>query len=194
LHYHCCLAGQQIAARLDLDGLETLFFIPARDLRPAHQYPERMKATTLILTGLAAFIGIKAFAKKKAADKLQFFVQKVSFRLSVLTPILDINVGISNPTSEPLRVASIVGELYINGTFVAMISGYRPTVIPGPGQTIFPISARLQASGIVQQGIAIVQAIQDGGAAAILNQVIRFKGNVLAEGITLPLDFTYKVL
>lgn len=147
-----------------------------------------------LLLGLAAFVGFKFFAKKVAAEKLNYFVQKVSIRFSGFTPILDIIIGMQNPTGTTLNVGSIVGELYVNDTYIANVSGFQITQIAPMGTTLFPLSARLSVAGLIGEGKEIVDAILTGNTNALFNQVLRFNGNVYAEGVTMPLKFSYKVL
>lgn len=153
-----------------------------------------MKPTSIILLSIAAFFGIKMFAKTGAAQRLQFFVQKVNLRFQDFTPIVDIILGIQNPSGESLRIGSIVGELYINGNYAANISGFQLTDIKGLGTSFFPISARLSVSGVVNQIVDLVNGVAGDGLTALANQNLLFKGFVNAEGFTTPLNFTYKVL
>ena len=153
-----------------------------------------MKPAQLIIFGALAFFGIKAFSKASAAGKLQFFVSKVALRFSGLTPILDFILGIQNPTNETLRVGSIVGQLFINGDFCANISGYQLTDVKNYATSYFPISARLSTSGLITQVVQIVEGVIDNGVNSLANQVLTFRGTVNAEGVSVPLNFNYKVL
>lgn len=153
-----------------------------------------MKPANILLLSVLAYFGVKAIAKKGAADKLQYFVQKVSVRISGFTPILDIVLGIQNPTNEALRIGSIVGDLSINGHYVAAISGYQLTDIKARSVSFFPISARLSLSGVVSQVADIVNAVSSGSTQSLFNQALGFRGYVNAEGVTFPLNFEYKVL
>lgn len=147
-----------------------------------------------LLVGLATYVGIRFFSKKIAAEKLNYFVQKVSLRFSGFTPILDVVLAIQNPTGTVLNVGSIVGELFVNDNYIANISGYQLTQIKPMGATLFPLSARLSISGLIGEAKDIVDAISTGNTNILLNQSLRFNGNVYAEGVTMPLKFTYKVL
>lgn len=153
-----------------------------------------MKGAKILLVGLAAFVGYKLFSKKGAAESLQFFVSKVAVRFSGITPIIDVTLGIHNPTNETLNVGSIAGELYINNNFAANIYGYQAVTIKSLGVSYFPISARLSLSGVASEIMDIINAITSGGFASLINQTLTFKGKVYAEGITFPLNFNYKVL
>ena len=106
--------------------------------------------------GLAAFIGYQFINKANAAKRLNYFVQKVSLRFSGLTPIIDIVVGIQNPTNSTIKVGSILGELYINDNFVGTVSGFQLTSIKGLATTYFPISARLSTGGLVSEILSII--------------------------------------
>lgn len=147
-----------------------------------------------LLIGLFAWAGIKLIGKKNAAERLQYFVQKVSFRLDGLTPVIDIICAVQNPTGETLTLGSIVGDVYIDSVIVAGVTSYQLTRIKGMSITYLPISARLSISGVISEAGALIDAIKSGGTSAIINKNVRFKGTVNAEGISLPLDFTYKVL
>jgi hypothetical protein len=152
-----------------------------------------MKATNAILIGLSAFIAVKLFGKTRAADKLDFFPKKVSLRLEFLTPVLDFIVGIQNPTNQDFTVSSIVGQLFINKSFVANVSGYQHTVIRSLSEAEFPISARLSLSGASAEISTIINSITTAGLSTLRNATATFKGTVTAEGFTIPLQFTYKL-
>lgn len=147
-----------------------------------------------LLIGLAAYVGIRIFSKKTAAERLNYYVQKVSLRFSGFTPILDVILAIQNPTGTTLNVGSIVGDLYINDNYVANISGFQLTQIKPMAATLFPLSARLSISGVIGEAKDIIDALMVGNANVLLNQTLKFNGNVYAEGLTMPLKFTYKVL
>lgn len=152
-----------------------------------------MRANGLLI-GLAAFVAYNVFRKKSAAEKLSYYVAKVSISFSGLTPILNVTLGIQNPTGTTLNIGSIVGDLFINGNYVANIAGYQLTQIKPTSNTLYPISARLSISGLFGEVQDIIDAISKGNYNALLSQNLSFKGNVYAEGITMPLKFTYKVL
>lgn len=103
-------------------------------------------------------------------------------------------LGIQNPTGESLNVGSIVGDLSINGNYAANISGFQLTTIKAMSATLYPLAARLSVSGLFGEVQDIINAISQGNVNALLNQTISFKGHVYAEGVTLPLSFSYKVL
>lgn len=147
-----------------------------------------------LLIGLAAFVGYSVLNKSQAADKLGFIVQKTGLRFEGLTPILDITIGIQNPTNETLTVRSVFGDVYINNIYVANVYSFSYVTIQRFGVTPLRISARLSLAGLFGEVKSIIQAITNGTFAAILNQTIKFKGMVHAEGVRLPLDFEYKVL
>jgi hypothetical protein len=154
-----------------------------------------VKPASVLIYGLLAYFGFKAINKASAAKKLQFFVSKVSIRFSGITPILDVVLGINNPTGETLRIGGIAGDLSINGAYVGAIFGYQITDVKSLATSYYPISARLSLSGVVTQAAEIIEAIINGdGINALFNQTIGFKGNVNAEGFTIPLNFSYKVL
>lgn len=156
--------------------------------------PTVMRTANILLVGALAYFGINFLQKGRAAQMLSFIVQRVSFRFSGIVPVIDIVVGIQNPTGQNLNVGSIAGELYLNNAFIANISGFQLTRIKANSVAYFPISARLSISGLIGEGVDIVKAIQQGGFSQIFNQTIMFKGVVNAEGVSLPLNFQYKVL
>lgn len=150
--------------------------------------------TKVVLIGIASFLGATMFLKILAAKRLNYFVQKVSFRFEGINPVMSIILGVQNPTRETITVGSIFGNLYINNNFVGTVYGFVPTTISGLSLTSFPISARLSLTGLLGEVKDIVTLITNGTFSAILNQVVSFKGSVNAEGLNMPLNFDYKVL
>ena len=150
--------------------------------------------TKPLLIGLGLFVGYRFISKKLAADKLNYFVQKVNIRFSGFTPIIDVILAIQNPTGTSINIGSIVGDLYINSNYVANISGFQLTQIKPAAATLFPLSARLSISGLYGEAKDIINAITTGNTNVLMQQTLKFKGNVYAEGVTMPLEFSYKVL
>jgi hypothetical protein len=148
----------------------------------------------ILIVGAAAYLGIKLLSKKSAAEKLSYYVNKVSLRFSNWTPVLDVVIGVQNPTNTSINLGSILGDLYINNNYVANIAGYQLVPIAARSNTLYPISARLSVAGLIGEGKDIVNAISTGQYGAIINQTLKFKGYVNAEGLTMPLEFSYKVL
>lgn len=129
-----------------------------------------------------------------AADKLNYFVQKVTVTFSGFTPIVNVILAIQNPTGESLNIGSIVGDLYINDNYAANISGFQMTTIKPSTVTLFPLAARLSLSGLYGEVKDIINALSTGNVNVLINQTLKFKGRVYAEGVSIPLSFSYKVL
>jgi LEA14-like dessication related protein len=147
-----------------------------------------------LLIGLAAWMGVTYFQKSQAAARLNYIVQRVNIRFEGITPILEILIGIQNPTSQTLTVSSIIGDLRLNGNYMAQIYGYSRTVIQPHSVSPLAITARLSLTGLYGEVKDIISAITNGNFNALLNQVVSFKGVINAEGVNIPMAFDYKVL
>ena len=150
--------------------------------------------TKYLLIGAAAFVGFTFLQKSQAANRLNFFVQKVNLRFEGLTPVMEILLGVQNPTNQVLYVRSILGDMYIDGSYVANVYGWQQVAIQPYRVTSLPIAARLSLTGLAGQVKDIVTQILQGTFSAILNKTVSFKGHVTAEGVSIPLVFDYKVL
>ncbi len=150
---------------------------------------------TVVYVGLA-WVGYKFFNKMMAAKRLSFSVRGISVHFSGITPYMDVKIGVANPSNETLHVGSIVGDMYMNGNYVSSISAYGLTEIKGLGESVVPVTAKLSLTGVAAEIQDIVKGIIDKQPLqTILSKTeLKFKGYINAEGTTIPMDFSYKIL
>lgn len=142
-----------------------------------------MKTQNILLVGLAALIGFRLFGMGRAAQSLSYFVDRVSVGLEGLQPVLNIGLGVQNPSNASINVNSVVGQISVAGKQIANISSFVATDIAANAETVFPLKARLDLGGIVSSGLDLLKG-----------QTIDFVGNINAAGLLVPVSFSQKVL
>lgn len=138
-----------------------------------------MKLPTLLLA-VAAFIGLVAFTKKKAADLLNFNFAGIDAHFDGITPVITVNVAVQNPTNEAFHVRAITGNLTANNYDIGTVSNFNAATIPPASQVIYPLDIRVSLFGIVSD---LWNAIKGNG----LQQKIKFDGIANVDGVSIPL-------
>lgn len=117
-------------------------------------------------------------------QNLQFRLQGLRVRGSVLQPIIELAFAIQNPTNRSAKLRSITGEVYVDNKFLANVSFFGETVIKPVGETIVNIQARPSLTG----AFSTVQDIftREGG----MRSVAVFKGSANVDGITYPFEIS----
>jgi LEA14-like dessication related protein len=127
------------------------------------------------------------FAEKKAITLLNYYVQGVAVDFDGLTPIMKINIGIQNPSNQNFTVRDFIGNLTANGQNIGTMSAFTPLEIPAASQAFYPVLIRMNAIGIVEDIISLIQS-QTG-----ISQTVVLDGYVNANGIVAPVHLSYKI-
>lgn len=141
-----------------------------------------MRNPILILMAAAAalfFVG-----RAGLRSRLSFRLLGVKLRGSILQPVLDISLGVQNPTRQRATLRSIVADLTIDGKFIANVSFFGETVIKPIGETPVSISARPSLTGAFSSVADILT--REGGTKA----VALLKGSANIDGITYPVEIS----
>lgn len=142
-------------------------------------------AKTALVTG--ALIALSAMAKAQASGTLNFVPGSVhSLGFDGVTPVIQFDLIIQNPSGRSFNIKSLVGNLYANDYLIGNISSYTPTYIRAGANTVYRLSARLSVLGVVQD---LIKALQGGG----FTQVMRFKAWANVDNFTVPVAITYKI-
>lgn len=141
------------------------------------------KNLILILAGATA---IYLLAKKSLAKKLQFSFKNLSTSGSVTSPKINIRLSALNPSNQTAKINSIVGELYVNNSFIGDVSTFVPQVIAP--------NAESQVSFVIKPSLLSAFSTVKN---LILNKgkgyKFEFKGNANVDGLVIPLEQTYNL-
>lgn len=138
-----------------------------------------------LVTG--AIIALSALTKARAAGTLNFVPGAVhSVSLDGITPVIDFDLIIQNPSNRSYTIRGLVGNLTANDYQIGNFTSYQQTYIRAMGNTSYRISARLSLIGVVND---IIRAVNGGGIA----QTMRFKAWANVDNFTIPISITYKI-
>lgn len=140
----------------------------------------------ILLLGGAA-IAYYLYTQKRAISLLNYYIHGVALDFQGLAPILKIDIGIQNPSNTGFEVRDFVGNLVANGNNIGTMSAFTPLTVAPASQVIYPVYIRLNAIGIVEDIIQLIQS-QSG-----ISQTIALTGYVNASGIVAPINLTYKI-
>lgn len=143
------------------------------------------KPTVIGIIILAGF-GLAFYNQQRSAGFLEYVVKNVGLSFPGATPILNVEIGIQNPSNTSFVVSAIAGTLYANGEPLSNISSFAEVNIPAKTQAIYPLDFRLSLLGIVSD---IVKIFSSGGIA----QQLEFKGTVNANGAAFPINLKFQI-
>jgi LEA14-like dessication related protein len=140
-----------------------------------------MKRNTIIILGVVAAAGLYFFMRGKAAKRLQvaFYDLKLGEIKGLKIPDIFARFKIINPTSTPLSVNSIAGEVFLNNILFSSVSNLDKAQIPGNSETLYSVKITPGLSAFY----ALYNLIKNKKNADIV-----FKGTVNTTGVVLPIN------
>lgn len=147
-----------------------------------------MNKKVLLGLGVAGLLLVMAKKAKQYYDKLQVRFAGFSIDELLLTgnTTVTFSMDIYNPTPVDLTVNSLMGDVYLNNHYVGVLSNNNEQVI-----TAYSAS-RMQATMSVSTGrlaASLVKLLQSKAT----NVTIRYNGNIVVAGVSLPLNITTNV-
>lgn len=127
------------------------------------------------------------FTQKKAISLLNYYVHGVDVDFDGLSPIMEIDIGIQNPSNTSFYIRDFIGNITANGFTIGNMSSFIPKEVPAASQVIYPVRVRLNLIGIVEDIVKLIQA-KSG-----ISQTIVVNGFVNASGIVAPINLSYKI-
>lgn len=143
-----------------------------------------MKKATLLYVGAAAAILLYLLSKKSAASNLKVYFQSVALKKApgLVLPTVQATFRLVNPTSSPLTITSIAGDLLINNNFFSSLSQTQSMIVPAQSESLYTINVKtpvLQALSTIVQLFKKKQKI-----------TVSFEGTVNSDGLLLPIKET----
>lgn len=134
----------------------------------------------IIPIGLILYIGYRKYLLSKSINV--FFKGLDLSTLTLTNPTLQLQVQVNNPTSTTADLQNITGDLYIDSVFVGSVVGITPKTI-NSGASIINIPVTLNYTGIAD----LISKFSRKGFK------LEFKGSMLVDFITIPLEFQYSI-
>lgn len=145
-----------------------------------------MTKPTIIAIIVLAGVGLAFYNQQRSAGFLEYVVKKVGLAFAGAAPILNVEIGIQNPSNTSFVVSAIAGTLYANGEPLSNVSSFAEVSIPAKTQAVYPLNFRLSLIGVVSD---IVKIFSSGGIA----QQLEFKGTVNANGAAIPINLKFQI-
>ena len=147
-----------------------------------------MKINPLVALPIA-YLLFKGGSTLYNASRLNFYVAKLVPRLQGITPVLDIYIGVQNPTGGTFTVQSAVGKVYANENYLGDLSSFTLTTVKPNQQTFFIATLRMSLIGLAQE---IYNAVSQGLSTVTFN--LKFNGTVNVNGVPVPIALGYKII
>lgn len=144
-----------------------------------------MKKATFLYISAAAAILLYFLSKKSAAKNLKVYFQSVALKKAtgLVFPTLQATFRLVNPTSSPLTITSIAGDLLINNNFFSTLSQTQSMVVAAQSESLYIINVKTPA---LQAISTIIQLFRNKPK----NVKVSFEGTVNSDGLLLPLNET----
>jgi len=147
-----------------------------------------MKLNPFVIAPIA-YLLLKGGSTLYNASRLNFYVSKIVPRLQGITPVLDIYIGVQNPTGGTFTVQSAVGKVYANENYLGDLSSFTLTTVKPNQQTFFVASIRLSLVGLASE---VYNAISGGLSTVTFN--LKFNGTVNVNNVPVPVALGYRII
>jgi LEA14-like dessication related protein len=109
--------------------------------------------------------------------------------LQGITPVLDIYIGVQNPTGGTFTVQSVAGKVTANDEYLGDLSSFSLTTVKPNSQTIFISTLRLSLVALAQE---VYNAISEG--LSTVTFTLKFNGTVNVNGVPVPVSLGYRII
>jgi len=147
-----------------------------------------MKLNPFVIAPIA-YLLLKGGSTLYNASRLNFYVAKLVPRLQGITPVLDIYIGVQNPTGGTFSIQSAVGKVYANDNYLGDLSSFTLTTVKPNQQTFFIASLRMSLVGLAQE---VYNSISQGLSTVTFN--LKFNGTVNVNGVPVPIALSYRII
>lgn len=130
---------------------------------------------------VAAVAGLYAITRLSFGKKFNLVLNSVRPSGSILKPLIAIEFGIQNPTSQQIVLKSISGTVFVNDKALSNVSMFGDKIVLPNAETFITVVARPSAIGVFQ-------SIKELLTTPTGNNVIRFTGTANVDGFTVPID------
>lgn len=141
----------------------------------------------LALIGVGGFVLVKLISAN-IINRLNFIVTGIQLGFVGTTPTVTLSIAIQNPTGSSFTINSIVGNVFLNGSFIGNVSSFVTTAIPPNGQVTLPVTVLLNISQVISDIIHVI----DGSAG--IQALIELQATANIDNLAFPLDVSYKLL
>jgi LEA14-like dessication related protein len=138
------------------------------------------KNAWIIPVGILGFIVYKKFL---LSQSISVFFKGLEFgNMSFLSPTVNLQVQVNNPTTTTSEIQNIKGDLFIDGANVGTVYGISPITIKN-GPNLINIPVTISYTGIGE----LIQKFNKKGFQ------LNFTGRMIVDYIPIPLNFDYTI-
>jgi LEA14-like dessication related protein len=148
-----------------------------------------MKINPLFIAAPVALLLLKGGSVIYNASRLNFYIAKLVPRLQGITPVIDIYVGVQNPTGGTFTVQSVAGKVYVNENYLGDLSSFTLTTVKPNQQTFFVATLRMSLIGLASE---VYNAITEGLSTVTFN--MKFNGTVNVNSVPVPVALGYRII
>lgn len=136
-----------------------------------------------IIGGVAVWY---VLSKTMLAKKVNLVLKDVRPGGKLLSPTINIDIAVQNPSNQQAILKSVTGNLYVNDKFVANFTNFDSQSIYPRAESIITITAKPGILGVYNT-IKTLLAQRTGGLSAT------FTGSANVDGILLPINETVNI-
>ena len=148
-----------------------------------------MKINPFMIAVPAALLLLKGGSVIYNASRLNFYVAKLVPRLQGITPVIDIYIGVQNPTNGTFTIQSAAGKVYVNENYLGDLSSFSLTSVKPNAQTFFVCTLRMSLVGLASE---VYNAISEGLSTVTFN--LKFNGTVNVNYVPVPVALGYRII
>ena len=128
-------------------------------------------------------IGYIGYRKFLLSQSISVFFKGLDFgNMSFLSPTINLQVQVNNPTTTTSEIQNITGDLYIDGALVGSVRGISAMTINKGANTI-NIPVTISYTGIAE----LIKKFSVKGFKLV------FTGKMIVDYIPIPLNFDYAI-
>ena len=128
-------------------------------------------------------LGYIGYRKYLLSQSISVFFKGLEFgNMSFLSPTVNLQVQVNNPTTTTSEIQNIKGDLFIDGANVGTVYGITPiTIINGANLINIPVTISYTGIG------DLIQKFNKKGFQ------LNFTGRMIVDYIPIPLNFDYTI-
>jgi hypothetical protein len=131
-----------------------------------------------VVGGVAA---IYLLSKLRFGQKANFFLRSLRPGGTLLSPTVNVEMAVQNPTNQTITIKSITGSVSVNDKYLANVSAFGDQKVLPNQESILRLTARPSATGVFQS-IREILTQPVGSIAA------SFQGTANVDGLVVPIS------
>jgi len=115
------------------------------------------KTTYYIIGAVAALWYFFRLNKASTSAKINLVNLKLKKSSGISLPTIVMDFSIQNPTNFPINALGIVGDVYLNGSFLSSVVNLNKVTIAARSETIYPVEVRTNIMDAITNISALIK-------------------------------------